>query len=91
MPQDDLPERERLQRWRWDVGDRIRAIRKTRRVTQEQLAHTLGVDRTTVVRWEQGQHPMSIDQVARIAWALDVPLWRLFRDDDVAGADSADP
>ncbi|HEX2656711.1 MAG TPA: helix-turn-helix transcriptional regulator [Polyangia bacterium] len=84
VPDDDLPER--LQHHRWEVGDRIRTIRKARGLTQEDLAHRIDVARNTIQRWEQGQNAISIDQVARLADALGVPTWRLFKDEDPPGA-----
>lgn len=79
MPRDDLPER--IRRARWEVGDRIRELRRARGWSQERLAEALEVERRTVVRLERGVHSLTLDRAVTIADALDVPLWRLFRDD----------
>ena len=36
-------------------GNEIRKLRKRLGLTQQQLADKLGVDRTTVSRWERGE------------------------------------
>lgn len=81
MPtQDPLPEW--VQQHRWDVGDRIRRLRRDRGLSQMQLAALAGLDHRTISRAENGQRDLGIDYAARIARGLGVPSWRLFRDDD---------
>ncbi|MEU5024763.1 helix-turn-helix domain-containing protein [Streptomyces milbemycinicus] len=46
-----------------------------------QLAALSGIDNKTISRIENGRHPASIDQIARLARALDVPSYRLYHDD----------
>jgi transcriptional regulator with XRE-family HTH domain len=45
-----------------------------------QLAERCGIDSKTISRAENGRYAISVDQVARLARALDVPSSRLFRD-----------
>lgn len=78
MPDEDLPPW--IQQHRWDTGRRLRALRRERGLTQMQLADVCGIDNKTISRAENGRYAISIDQVARLARALDVPSWRLFRD-----------
>jgi transcriptional regulator with XRE-family HTH domain len=78
VPDDDLPPW--IQQHRWDVGRRIRVLRRGRGLTQMQLAERCGIDNKTISRAENGRYAISIDQVARLARALDVPSWRLFGD-----------
>ncbi len=47
---------------------------------QMQLGTRAGIDNKTISRIENGRHPTSIDQIARLARALDVPSYRLFHD-----------
>lgn len=75
---DDLPPW--IQQHRWDIGQRLRALRVTQGWTQMQLAERCGIDNKTISRAENGRYAISIDQVARLACALSVPSWRLFRD-----------
>ncbi len=41
---------------RQETGSVIRKARQRKRMTQEQLAAQLGVDRSAVSNWERGQH-----------------------------------
>jgi transcriptional regulator with XRE-family HTH domain len=68
-------------RTREQIGDRIRSLRRGSRITQDQLCEAVGVDRKTISRWENGLHPMDVDDAARVARALAVPLPWLFGDD----------
>ncbi|MEU7400025.1 helix-turn-helix transcriptional regulator [Streptomyces sp. NPDC044948] len=77
MPSDPLPA------WvparRRQIGDRIRAVRTERKLSQEKLAEAVDLDRKTVNRIEQGTHATLIDHLLLIADALDVPLADLVR------------
>ncbi|MEU5624302.1 helix-turn-helix domain-containing protein [Streptomyces tendae] len=77
MPSDPLPD------WvparRRQIGDRIRAARTERKLSQEKLAEAVDLDRKTVNRIEQGAHATLIDHLLLIADALDVPLADLVR------------
>jgi transcriptional regulator with XRE-family HTH domain len=79
MLENDLPEE--LQRFRWEVGARIRELRRERGLSQHQLAVRIGVDHRTISRAENGRHAILLDQLARIAGGLGVPPWRLLRDE----------
>lgn len=78
MATDDLPLW--IRQHRWDIGRRLRVIRKNRGLTQMQLGELCGIDNKTISRAENGHYSISVDEVARLARALDVPSWRLFRD-----------
>ncbi|RPE40291.1 DNA-binding XRE family transcriptional regulator [Streptomyces sp. Ag109_O5-1] len=77
MPSDPLPD------WvltrRQAIGDAIRAARESCKISQEQLAELVDVDRKTINRIEQGAHATSIDRLLLIADALNVPLADLVR------------
>ncbi|MGA5767468.1 helix-turn-helix domain-containing protein [Streptomyces pseudogriseolus] len=53
------------------VGDRIRVRRLHQNMTQETLAHTAGVDRSTIQRMEGG-HEMKLSHLLLVAHALRV-------------------
>lgn len=81
MPQ--VTERERLQRQAF--GDRVRQLRKQRiresdgqPWSQEDLAHATGLDRTYIGGIEQGRRNPSLDNIHRIAHALELPARELF-------------
>ena len=77
MPTDPVPP------WvitrRQSIGDKVRAARTAKGITQEQLAERVGLDRKTVNRIEQGAYATLIDYLILIADALDVPLADLVR------------
>ncbi|MEU1372966.1 helix-turn-helix transcriptional regulator [Streptomyces triculaminicus] len=56
------------------VGNRIRAVRLHRNLSQERLAELAGLDRQAVNRIEGGVSSPRLDSLLRIADALDVPL-----------------
>ncbi|MEE4489902.1 helix-turn-helix domain-containing protein [Streptomyces sp. BE230] len=62
------------------IGDRIRAERTARRISQERLGELCGADRQTINRIEQGHHAARIDTLIRIADAIGVPLADLVRE-----------
>lgn len=51
------------------TGDRIRIRRLHQNMTQESLAHTAGVDRSTIQRMEAG-HEMKLSHLLLVAHAL---------------------
>jgi transcriptional regulator with XRE-family HTH domain len=61
------------------VGARIRAARLHANLTQERLAEMAGMDRQAVNRIEQGHASPLLDNLIRIADALNVPLADLVR------------
>ncbi|PNG21404.1 helix-turn-helix domain-containing protein [Streptomyces cahuitamycinicus] len=67
-----------LQRRR-EVGDRIRDARLHANLTQEKLAELADMDRQTINRIEQAHASPKLDNLFRIADALDVPLADLVR------------
>jgi transcriptional regulator with XRE-family HTH domain len=79
--------------WPFRVGDNMpmgyaenmKAIRKQRGMTQQQLAEMLGVEQPTVLRYEKGRSP-TIAQAQDIADALGVPLAELVSDGEVMSA-----
>ena len=54
------------------VGDRIRTLRNDRGLSQEELAHRVGVDRTYQSDVERGQRNFGVQLVADYAKALKV-------------------
>ena len=72
MPSDPMPD------WvlarRRQIGDKVRAVRARRKLTQETLGELTGLDRKTINRIEQGTHGTNIDHLLLVAAALDIPL-----------------
>ncbi|WP_326768887.1 helix-turn-helix domain-containing protein [Streptomyces sp. NBC_01591] len=59
------------------LGEHIRDRRMHQNLTQEQLAHLVGVSRDTVQRVEGGQNDARISHLWRIAAALDTTVAEL--------------
>lgn len=49
------------------LGERLRERRQSKRVTQEDLAQVLGLNRTTVVNIEKGRQRLAVHQLVQIA------------------------
>lgn len=61
------------------IGEHIREARLYANLTQERLAELAGMDRQAINRIENGHQAALIDNLIRIADALDVPLANLVR------------
>ncbi|NNJ13062.1 helix-turn-helix transcriptional regulator [Chloroflexales bacterium ZM16-3] len=55
------------------VGERLRAARLRVVLTQGDLAQALGVDRSTVAKWESGERAMTAVALTRAADVLGIP------------------
>jgi transcriptional regulator with XRE-family HTH domain len=53
-----------------DIGERIRAVRRERRWTQDELAVAVGVSRSAVAQWETGRSGQLSANLSRIAAVL---------------------
>lgn len=60
------------------LGQRIQAIRKSKRLTQEQFAELIGIDPKNVSKIENGNNYPSPETLTSIARALDVDIYELF-------------
>lgn len=56
------------------IGEKIKALRKTRGLTQEQLAEKLGVQRATISNYEIGRRSPHLKELEKIASILGVSL-----------------
>lgn len=65
-----------------DISTRIRAARRERGLTQDQLAQTVGVSRSAVAQWETGRTGQVTGNLSRIAGALEVSVEYLMYGDD---------
>lgn len=60
------------------LGERIREFRKNKGFTQEQLAEMIGVEPRHISRIEGGYNSPSIERLAKISDALDIPIKEFF-------------
>lgn len=64
------------------VGDRIRAIREAKKLSQGDIEHRTGLLRCYTSRIENGHTVPSLETLEKFARALEVPLYQLFYDGD---------
>lgn len=55
-------------------SDRLTELRKKRKLTQQQVADKLGINRVTYTNWEKGNREPSIDKIIRITQILDTTV-----------------
>lgn len=56
------------------LGARVREIRRSQNMTQEQLAKRMGMARRTIQLYEQGSLGMSVAKLEQVAGILKVPV-----------------
>ena len=61
-----------------NFGHRVRELRESRHLSQEQLAHQSGLHRTVVGFIERGDREVGISKIWPLAAALGVPAAELF-------------
>lgn len=66
-----------------DFGEKLKALRTERGLTQEQLAARLYVSRTAVSKWETGGGSPNLDSLQAVARLFDVPVDDLLSTDDL--------
>jgi len=60
------------------IGDRIRAIRETKNLSQGDIEQRCGLLRAYISRVENGHTVPSVETLEKLARALEVPLYQLF-------------
>ena len=68
-----MPTSRQLQRRR-EFGSQVRELRTQRGLSQEQLAHVAGLDRTYVGSVERGERNISLDNIWALADALEIDV-----------------
>ena len=63
----------------------IQNLRVRKKLTQEQLAAILKIDRSTIAKWETGEAMPRADKLPEIAKALDCTIDELFKEDKEGG------
>jgi len=71
-----------------NFGKKVRALRKSLGLTQEQLAEKIGISVISVANIESGRSGISFSKLEVLAKALDVKTFRLFTDIEVAKSDT---
>ena len=60
------------------LGLNVAYYRRRNKLTQEQLAELVGIDRTLMGNIELARSGASLDVIFRIADALEIPVYKLF-------------
>src|SRR2546423_15152986 len=68
-----------------DVGERLRALRRSRRATLRTVAERSGLSESFLSQVERGRSSASIESLRRVAEALGVSMADLFEPDGVPG------
>lgn len=64
------------------LGLNVAYYRRRNKLTQEQLAELVGIDRTHMGNIELARSGASLDVIFRIADALEIPVYKLFESRD---------
>lgn len=62
------------------IGERIKALRKQKKISQKDLAEKLGITSNTLYRYEHGDISISIEMLHKIAKALGMSFLELIGD-----------
>ena len=74
------------------IGERIRDLRKSKRMRQKVWARMVGISPGALTNFEKGRRRISIDWLERIAEALDTPMAYFLPDEkDAARTSPGDP
>lgn len=56
------------------LGQKIKLLRQRKKITQEKLARTLNINRTTLANWENGRAEPDTEQLRKIALFFNITL-----------------
>lgn len=65
------PESNYFQNYREQLGDKIRVFREEQELSQDDLADTMDVSRSTISKIENGKFAITIDYIVKFGWHLD--------------------
>lgn len=60
------------------IADKVRGVAAEKRFTQQRIAETLSISRTSVVERVNGRVPFTAPELHDLALAMDVPVGRFF-------------
>jgi transcriptional regulator with XRE-family HTH domain len=64
------------------IGERLRILREQKNMSQGVIEHRTGLLRCYISRVENGHTVPSVETLEKMAHALEVPMYRLFTDED---------
>lgn len=65
-------------------GEKLRAARKKKKLTQKDLASKIGAKHNSISNWENNQNKPDPDTIQTLCWVLDVTPNYFFSNDDIA-------
>ena len=74
MNKQSRPTEQYIQENREAIGKQIRAFREKRAFSQDELAETMEVNRSTISKVETGKFAITIDYLVKFAWYLDFDI-----------------
>lgn len=66
-----------------NIGDKIKELRRQKRLTQKELAQKLGTSPQNLAQYENGKRRPKYETIKKIATALDVTISDLIEEDDL--------
>lgn len=63
------------------VGKKIRQLRKTRKLTQSELASKMGIQQSDLCRMETGEYKVSLEALFKILRIFDLSISDFFQDE----------
>ena len=64
------------------IGDRLKALREQKKMSQGDIEKRTGLLRCYISRVENNHTVPAVDTLEKLARALEIPLYRLFTDDE---------
>jgi transcriptional regulator with XRE-family HTH domain len=64
------------------IGDKLKALRAQKSLSQGEIEKRTGLLRCYISRVENGHTVPSVDTLEKMARALEIPMYRLFTDED---------
>lgn len=74
MNKQSRPTEQYIQENREAIGKQIRAFREKKGFSQDELAETMEVNRSTISKVETGKFAITIDYLVKFAWYLDFDI-----------------
>jgi transcriptional regulator with XRE-family HTH domain len=63
-----------------DFGERLKKVRRSKRITQEALCRNVGISRPSLCNIEKGRQRLHLHLFLDLANALEVPISKLLED-----------
>lgn len=74
----------------YSVVEKLRELRKSNNITQEQLAEMLDVSRSKVSSWETKRRDMSITEAVKLAAVYEASLDNIFGNENISSSQYAE-